>query len=189
MRRNPLIVGLVAAAALLLFAFVIVFPQGGRVQTAERDLAAAEEELSGLQGEVAALEAFAAAGTGAADLAAIQERLPTESDLPELFETLREAARISAVELAGISPGIPNIASSGAASIIPLGLAVEGAYFDLASFLWQLEHLDRLARVNSVSITPQSDGGRLSMQISAEVYTTDTNAGPGTDPAPGEELG
>lgn len=189
MRRNPLIVGLVAAAALLLFALVIVLPQGGRVQTAERDLVTAEEELASLQGEVAALEAFEASGAGPASLAAIQEQLPTESDLPELFETLREAARLSEVELAGISPGIPNVATSGAASVIPLGITVEGTYFALASFLWELEHLDRLARVNGVSITPQSGGGQLSMQLSAEVYTTDTTAGPGTDPAPGEELG
>jgi Tfp pilus assembly protein PilO len=188
-RRNPLVVGLIAATALLLFAFVIVFPQGGRVEQAERDLVAAEEELSGLQDEVSALEAFAASGAGPASLAAIQEQLPTQSDLPELFETLREAARVAEVELAGISPGVPVVAPSGSASIIPLGITVEGSYFSLASFLFELEHLDRLARVNGVSITPQSDGGRLSMQLSAEVYTTDTNAGPGTDPAPGEDLG
>lgn len=189
MTRNPLVVGVIAAVALLVLSVAIVLPQGGRVERAEGELAAAQVELSGLQDEVSALEAFAASGVGAASLAEIQEELPTESNLPELFETLREAARVSGVELSGISPGLPAVAPSGAASVIPLGITVEGTYFTLASFLWELEHLDRLARVNGMSITPQSDGGRLSMQLSAEVYTTDTNAGPGTDPAPGAELG
>lgn len=189
MRRNPILVGVVAALALVAIAVIIVLPQGGKVTRAEEDLVVAEGELAGLQDEVAALEAFAASGAGPASLAAIQAQLPTGSDLPELFETLREAARVAEVELAGISPGFPVVAASGSASIIPLGITVEGSYFALASFLFQLEHLDRLARVNGVSITPQSDGGRLTMVVTAEVYTTDTNAGPGTDPAPGEDLG
>lgn len=189
MTRNPLVVGLGAAVALLLFALVIVFPQGGRVERAQGELVVAQEELSGLQDEIAALEAFEASGEGPVSLAEIQEQLPTESDLPELFETLREAARVSEVELSGISPGLPIVAVSGGASVIPLGITVEGTYFALASFLFQLEHLDRLARVNGVSISPQADGGRLALQVNAEVYTTDTNAGPGTDPSPGEDLG
>jgi Tfp pilus assembly protein PilO len=188
-RRNPLILGIVVALGLLLFTLFVVAPRGAEVESVRGEIATAQQELAALQADVAALRAAQEAGTATADLAAIREALPPTPDLPELLAALEALAARSNVGISSIAPGAPSASAAGSASVIPLSLTVSGDYFALARFLFDLETQPRLTRVTSVSISGGGDTGALAMQISAEVYTTDLNAGPGSDPAPGPEVG
>ena len=67
-------------------------------------------------------------------------------------------------------------------------MTAEGAYFDLARFVFELEHLDRLSRVSGISVSPTGQKG-LTLSVTAEVYTTDQSTGPGSVPDPGVEVG
>lgn len=188
MNRNPLIAGLVTAVLLLLTAFLLVFPQGGRVSRAELDLSQAETRLLEMQADLAALKRFAESGDRLTRVNKVRAQIPSDSALPALFATLRGAAREANVQLVSINPGLPSASLLGGASAIPVGITVQGNYFELGAFLFELETLDRLARVNGISIGQGSGEGQLSLQVAFEVYTTDPMAGPGTDPAPGEDV-
>ena len=189
MRRNPLVLGIAVVLGLLLFFLFVVAPRGTEVQTVRDELDAAQQELASLQADVAALEAAQNSGTATADLDEIRAALPTTPELPNLFAALQAAATAANVGLSSIAPGVPSASAAGSASVIPLSLTVSGEYFALARFLHELETLPRITRVSAISISGGGETGALSMQVSAEVYTTDLNAGPGSDPAPGPEVG
>ncbi|MFM8999041.1 MAG: type 4a pilus biogenesis protein PilO [Actinomycetota bacterium] len=189
MRRNPLIVGFAILAGLGLFLLLVVIPRGNEVASVRTEIDAAQQELAALEADVAALEAAKEAGTAAADLAAIRAALPPTPELPELLAALQAAATEANVSLSSIAPGAPSPSAAGSASVIPLSITVSGDYFALARFLFDLETQPRITRVASVSITGGGESGALAMQVNAEVYTTDLSAGPGSDPAPGAEVG
>lgn len=192
MRRSPLLTGVASFVILLLLAVIFVLPQGSRVAEREADLAAAEAELLRLEADADELERFAASGEAQAAFAEIRGRIPTEADLQGLFSLLRRAADEAGVTLTGASPGIPIASTEAAASVIPVTLTAQGTYFALGDFLLKLETLDRLVRVSAISLNPQGGdgaGGQLILQATAEIFTTDLSAGPGSDPAPGGELG
>lgn len=189
MMRNPLVTGIAIALGLLLFAIVVVLPRSAEVDAVGAEISTAKDDLASIQADIAVLNEAKEEGSAAADLRAIRMALPPTPELPELLRALRDAASESNVGLSSISPGNPASSSAGSASVIPLSITVSGDYFSLARFLFRLETQARLTRVTAVSASGDGTGGALSMQITAEVYTTDLSAGPGSDPAPGAEVG
>jgi len=118
--------------------------------------------------------------------------VPPTADLPALIRLLTAAADGSAVDFFTVAPGNPQLDPTGAFSTIQTAISVTGGYFALDQFLFRLETLPRAAKVTSVSITPGgaalpgSTVNSLSMQLGVEFYTTDTSAGPGSQPGPSE---
>lgn len=181
-------VGLAVLLGLGLFTLFVVLPRGAEVGAIRDELLGAQGDLAALQGEVAALRAAAEDGTASVDLEAVRRRIPPTPDLPGLIAALEAAATDAGVTLSGIIPGVPAASAVGSASSIPLSLTVSGPYFALARFLHDLEAQERLTKVSAISISGGAEGP-LSLQVTAEVYTTDLSAGPGSDPAPGQEVG
>lgn len=188
MRRNPIVVGLAIILGLGLFMLFVVLPRGAEATSIKEQIASEQDRLAAAQADVAALKAAQQQGTAAEDLAGIRKAIPSTPDLPNLLAALEAAAADAGVGLGGVSPGIPTASAAGSASVIPLSISVSGDYFALARFIFDLENQERLAKINSISISGGADGP-LAMQVAAEVYTTDLSAGPGSDPAPGPEVG
>lgn len=185
--RSPIVVGLVVALGLALFAFIVVLPRGGALEQRRARLAEVQAELTSLEADVAELQALEAQGIATDGLEEARTSIPSTAQLSEFFGSLREAAATSEVALVSIGPGTATLAPAGSLSSIPVSISVEGEYFALARFLFELEHLERLVRISGVSVA--SGAGVLSMQVSAEIYTTDGSVGPGSDPGPGTEIG
>lgn len=191
MRRTQIVTAAASLAILVILAVAVVLPQGARVQEREAEVSAAEADLTALEAEVEELERFAASGEAQLASEEIAAKIPTEADLPGLLGLLRAAAADAGVVITALTPGNPSPSLNAPASVIPVSITATGGYFELARFIFQLETLERLSKVTSVSLTSSGDvgGGQLTLQASAQVFTTDTNAGPGSDPAPGEALG
>lgn len=187
MRRNPVLAAVVVALGLLLFASVIVFPRGREVGEVESKLSAADAELTELKTQLAILQSTPPTDV-AAEVASVRQQIPSSAAIPDLLRSLRGAAEVAKVSLGGVtlSPGGP--AANSSVFALPLAITVSGGYFELARFLFELEHLDRLIRVSNISVSGGGDGG-LSLSVTAEAYTTDGSVGPGADPAPGPEVG
>lgn len=189
MRRNPLAVAALVVLGLLAFTFFVVRPKGDEARAMRQEIETAETELTALRADVAALAAAADNGAATQDLAAIRRTIPSQPDLPVLLRGFREIAASSGVTMSSVSPGVPIASPTGSASVIALTITVSGSYFDLARFIHELETQERLTKVTAFSISGSETGSDLVMQLSAEVYTTDLSTGPGSDPAPGAEVG
>lgn len=187
MRRNPLLAGGVVALALVLFAFFFVLPRGAEVRSVEAEVTAAETELGRLTIALAEIEQIDPAAIEV-ELATYREQIPSTTDLPGLIEALVAIARDSGVELSSISFSGVGQSSAGGVASMPVSLAGAGTYFNVARFLFSLDHMGRLTKTDSISLSP-GDGNSLAFSVATQVYTTDLSAGPGSAPEPGPEVG
>lgn len=187
MTRRPVVAALVVVAGLTVLTLSVVLPRGREVQRLRDEVVSAETAVLALAVDLAELRTVADTGALVTRLEALRAQMPTTSALPELLDVVQAAAEVAGVSLKAVAPGPPMASDPPGASVIPLALTVEGSYFALARFLFELENLERLTKVLGVSIA--GTGQSLTMQVAAEVYTTDTSVGPGSDPAPGEEAG
>lgn len=187
MRKNPLVVGAVILLVLAAATFILVLPQGGRVEAAQAELDAAEADLTTLQGELAQLQTFAQSGELDRQLEVARAQIPATADLEGLIVDIEEAAARSGVTLSTIAPSNPVPNETGTLATLTLSISAAGEYFRLAEFLFSLENMDRLMRVTSITMSGGEAG--TSLQISATVFSTDLSAGPGSDPSAGPEIG
>jgi Tfp pilus assembly protein PilO len=190
-RRAPIIAAAAFALVAVVAVFLLVLPKMREVGKTEDQVSAAQDHESALRAQLASLkEAEANAPQVKAELAKLASEVPPTADLPALIRLLSAAADGSAVDFLTVSPGVPQLDPTGTFSTMQTAISVTGGYFALDQFLFRLETLPRAAKVISVSISPGgaaptgSTVNSLSMQLGVEFYTTDTSAGPGSEPGP-----
>lgn len=193
-RRAPIIAGVAFGVVAILAVVFLVLPKMREVSSTREQLTEAETLQSGLRAQLASLrEAEAQAPEVRRQIAQLANQVPPTADLPALLRLLTQAADGSAVDFLTVSPGNPTADASGQFSTIPTSISVTGGYFALDEFLFRLETLPRAAKVLSISVSPggatpitATGAVNLSMQLSVQFYTTDTSAGPGSQPGPSE---
>lgn len=187
MRRNPLLAGGVVVLALALFAVFLVLPRGAEVRSVEAQVTTAETELGRLSAVLAEIQRIDPVALEA-ELAVYRQQIPSTTDLPGLIESLVATAKAAGVELSSISFSGVGQSSAGGVASMPVSLAGTGTYFDIARFLFSLDHMGRLTKTDSISLSPQ-EGNTLVFSVATQVFTTDLSAGPGSGPEPGPEVG
>ena len=193
-RRAPIIAGAIALVVAILAVFILVLPKMNDVSEAQDQLHAAEDRETTLEAQLRSLEdAQQEAPQTEQEIQAIDAAVPPTVDLPELFTLLQAAADQSAVDFFSFTPGTPVANTTSSYSTIASQITVIGGYFAIDEFLFQLETLQRAAKVTTLAITPGGAGAEitttsaaLQLQITVEFYTTDTSAGPGSIPGPSE---
>lgn len=190
MTRNPLVSALVAGLAVLAFWLFVLGPRGAEIDRLNDEVATAQADVDSLNQRLVTLQGVDP-GSLQAELAAFRKKIPSTPDESGIIQTLLDAAESASVDgrvaIDGIQFGSPGSIGAAPVSLISLTFTAKGSYFDLARFLFELENLDRLAYVRTISVSP-GEGG-LALSLAVDVYTTDTSAGPGSDPAPGPEVG
>jgi Tfp pilus assembly protein PilO len=193
-RRAPIIAGVVFVVLAILAVFFLVLPKRSQVSDTQDQLDQARAQQTTLEATLRSLqEAQAEAPQTKKELKAIEQQIPSTADLPGMVRLLSGAADQAAVDFLTVSPGTPSLDASGSFSAIQTSVSVTGTYFSLEEFLYRLETLPRAAKVTNVTVSP---GGTtttgttttgpqtLSMQLTVNFYTTDTSAGPGSEPGP-----
>jgi Tfp pilus assembly protein PilO len=193
-RRAPLIAGLAVGAISILAILFLVMPKMGEAGEAQTELEEAQDQEIQLEVQLRALqEAQAAAPETERQIQLLEDQVPPTADLPALIRLLQSAADRAAVDFFAFTPGTPAADPSGQFSTILSSVTVSGGYFSIDEFLFLLETLPRAAKSVSISLAPggsePTTGGTtpLTLVATVEFYTTDTSAGPGSDPGPSDE--
>ncbi len=147
------------------------------------------ENTNVIEGETAAAEQQGAALTGERNrLLRIQENelhyidavgeleasIPTSPNQSELINAFEALATESAVDWEGASFGQPTASAEAAYNEISLNVQVSGQYFELLGYLYSMQDLDRLVRIDSATFAPSVDENivDLAVTISATAFTT-----------------
>jgi Tfp pilus assembly protein PilO len=181
-KRLPIFVGIgVLVLAVLVFMFVYS-PKKQAVGKVKADLATAQAKQSELEVRLAQLQAIKqGAQETKSQLDKISTEIPPTADIPGLIRLLRLAADKVPVGLTVQTNGTPSVSGTGTYSTIGVQLTVDGNFYQIENFLSELETLPRLMKVTSVNVSA-STWPVLALQVSAEVYTSDISAGPGSTP-------
>jgi Tfp pilus assembly protein PilO len=194
-RRGPLVAGAICLALVILLIFFLVLPKMSQVSSARDDLAAAEAQTSTLESQLAGLEqAELNAPEYKATIEEVEQQIPPTLDQSGYLLLIKNAAARSSVSLTTLTPAAPTLDPLTGLSAAPLAISAAGTYFSLTEFLYSLETLPRVAKVLNVVLAPSSGDstdasvttttGLLSMQANVVLYTSDINAGPGSEPGP-----
>jgi Tfp pilus assembly protein PilO len=192
-KRATLIVAAVAVVLAILMVVFLVLPKMNAVSAANTELETTKAQESTLLSQLAALQqAQDEAEANRKIIQSVEEQIPPTADEPGFLRLLSNAATRAGIKLWQFTPSQPVLNASINLSEIPVTFTVKGNYFALAEFLYNLETLPRVAKVQTVSITdagtdaPDTSSSIPFLQATGAVilYTSDTSAGPGSVPGP-----
>jgi Tfp pilus assembly protein PilO len=189
-RRAPLFAALAVAGLAIVMILLLVLPKMGQVSTAQDQLDQTRREGQTLESQLAALEdAKAAAPQARQTIAEVHRRIPPVADEPGLILLLQHAAMDAGIDLVSLSPGNPTLDVATNLSTIDVSVSATGTYFDITEFMYQIETLPRAAIVLSMNLAPGEGSGTsgvplLTLTATVQTYTSDTSAGPGSEPGP-----
>jgi len=188
-RRAPLYAGLAVAGVAILMVLLLVLPKMGQVSQAQDQLDQAQSDQQTLESRKSALEdAKTAAPQARKTIAEVHNRIPPTADEPGLILLLQNAAISAGIDLVSLSPGTPALDTTSGLSKIAVSVSATGSYFDVTDFMYQIETLPRAAIVTNLSLAPgqtsQTGAPLLTLTASIQTYTSDTSAGPGSEPGP-----
>jgi Tfp pilus assembly protein PilO len=139
----------------------------------QRDAARLEQStLESRRSELAALAARE--GDFLLGLSEVQASIPANPDGAALIEDINRLAEETGIDLLSFSPGLPSAGTIEGLVEIQMTLTFEAPYFKVLSFLFALEDLERLVRVDQISITSalQEDGTNLlSTSLTATAFS------------------
>lgn len=139
----------------------------------ERDAALLEQStLEARRNELQALEARE--GDFLLGISEVQASIPATPDGAALIEDINRIAEESDVELLTFSPALPVPSTIPGLVETQIQMTFEAPYFKVLSFLFALEDLQRLIRVDQIAITSQvqEDGTNvLSTSITASAFS------------------
>jgi Tfp pilus assembly protein PilO len=185
-RRGVVVAAAGAGILALLVVFFLVLPKMRAVTEAEQELQDTLVEQQTLSIQLNALEqARDEAPENEATIREVDGKVPPTADLPGLILFLRNAAAISGVQVVSLTPANPAPAETASFSSISVSASGEGSYFALVKYLHEIETLPRAATVESVTLNPV-EGSTLSFAATLTLYTSDVDAGPGSEPGPTE---
>jgi len=185
-RRGVAVAAAGAGILALLVVFFLVLPKMRAVTEAEQDLEDTQAQQQTLSTQLNALEqARDEAPENEATIREVDGKVPPTADLPGVILFLRNAAAVSGVQVVSLTPATPVPAETASFSSISVSASGEGSYFSLVKYLHEIETLPRAATVESVTLSP-TEGSSLSFAATLTLYTSDVDAGPGSEPGPTE---
>lgn len=153
--RAPLIAGAIGLVLVILVTVLLVLPMNSKVSAANEQLVTAQSEEASLQAQLVALEELKKnAPEYQRQLAANTLLIPNKPDLPGLIRLLKLAADRAGVDFTVLSTGTPAASTEGTYYSITVGLSVSGTFYQLAQYLWELEHLPRALKVTTTTLSP-----------------------------------
>jgi Tfp pilus assembly protein PilO len=173
---------------LLLAVFFLVLPKMNEVSSANDQLDQAVSQEGTLRSQLAALQqAQQDAPQARETIRQVDQAIPPTVDQQGLILLLQNAADQAGVDLFTITPGGLIFDAATGLTSIDNTMTINGSYFAVTEFMFNIETLPRAAKVTSLTVSPSGDsvtGGGLTATGSVTVYTTDQSAGPGSSPGP-----
>jgi len=191
MRDQLVLTGIALVVVLALVVGFLVAPQLGKMAGLDGDIEAARKDvgvqLSLLNQREAMKDQAAQTDAKALKLGSL---VPDRPDLPSLIIELQDIAFAAGVKLAAITPDDLTPSDTGAYTVIPLDMAVQGTWTDTVDFLQRIPRLTRGIRIvefNSIMLDTQDDNEDFppySQQtlIKLEAYSVPSTPTSGTTP-------
>jgi type IV pilus assembly protein PilO len=172
--------------------FFVVHPQAGKVSNLKKEAQNVQEKIDAYHQQVAA--ARSAPKIEVADVYRLAKAMPTKTDMPDLVLELSQLARDTGISFDSISP--QPVAAVGSYSVMPITVAFEGNFYNLADFLYRLRslvtvhggRLDATGRLFSVDTLAFNESElkfpqiQASLVIDAFVYSSAPAAAPAVTP-------
>ena len=178
-RRLQMIAGAAALVIVVAWYFLLWGPESKSLKSAHKAHAAAEQQVSQLNGQVSTLNGLLQQiPADNAKFAQLQANLPDNPQLDQALNELHQAAIQTGVTLSQLAPSTPpgaaasggqsSSAQAGSTPSITLGMTAVGNFNQVLAFLSALDGMPRTVVVDKVSLSGGNNSS--SANISARIF-------------------
>ena len=177
MKRTGLILGVLAVLLVTaLWWFFVISPTNTKIADSQDQLQSAEDNEVLLLTQLSRLKKIQENElTYRSAIGALDAAIPPTPQMPALIDSLTELANDSSVEWASGTYGNPVEVEGKDYFEIPVNLIVQGQFFEVLGYLYGIADLERIVRIDAVSLTPTIDDDGFTVEdvsISAVTFTT-----------------
>lgn len=175
--RRGVTIGVVAAILLAVaWWFFLISPREDKIDQAHQQLQSALEEETLLRTRIRALEDIRDAEVEyLAAMGRLDTLIPDRPLLEEFIEQVNGLSDDNGVLLGSLSPSVPAPSSEGSSlREIAVNAEVEGQFFDVIGFLFDLTDLERLVRIDGIAVssaTTETGDTILSVSLQLRLFT------------------
>jgi len=175
MRRWVLLALLLAVLLAAGWWFFLISPRNARIAEERDNLQAAQQQEVTLRTQIARLQEIRDSEVEyLAGIGKMEALIPEQPLLDEFIDELFALTEATGVELSQLSPAVPVVVIGSELREIGVEAVVEGEFFEVLGFLFGLNDMERLVRVDSVNlISSQDEHGTtvLSAGLSMRLFT------------------
>lgn len=167
--RRWVILGLVLAVLLAAAWWTfLISPRNARIAQAEDDLAAALSQEMALRSQVVQLQDIRASEVEyLAAIGQLETLIPEVPLLDEFIDDIYALCGTTGVELLNMAPAIPAPMVDSSLRQFTVAVTIDGEFFEVLGFLFGVMDMDRLVRVDSISVSSgQDETGATSLSVS-----------------------
>ncbi|HKZ29157.1 MAG TPA: type 4a pilus biogenesis protein PilO [Acidimicrobiia bacterium] len=177
MRRSGLILGVLGMLLVTaLWWFFVISPTNAKISDVRDELQSAEDNEVLLRTQLSRLKKIQENElTYRSAIGALEAAIPPTPQMPALIDTLAELAEASGVQWDSGTYGNPGEVEGEDYFEIPLSLTVQGQFFEVLGYLYGIADLERIVRIDAVSLSPTQDDNGFTIEtvsISAVTFTT-----------------
>jgi type IV pilus assembly protein PilO len=188
-RRTSLVFGILGFVLVTaLWWFFVISPTNTKIADAQDALESERDRQVLLQTQLMRLKKIQENElTYRSAIGALEAAIPPTPQMPALIDVLAELAVDSGVQWESGTYGNPVEVEGEDYFAIPLNLSVQGQFFEVLGYLYGIADLERIVRIDAVSLTPQEDDDGFTVEnvsISAVTFTTGDVVLPAPEPVP-----
>ncbi|MDH3730562.1 MAG: type 4a pilus biogenesis protein PilO [Acidimicrobiia bacterium] len=194
MKRSTLllaILGLILATAVWFVFFIS--PKRSKISDIDDEISATQSTADGLRGEIGRLKDIRDSElTYRRAIAEVESSIPATPELASFIEEVNLLAINTDVTVNSLTPSPPVTLVDGQL-FQPLTITIDaqGQFFELLGFLYGLQDLERLVKIDNISlatVVDESGNQEMSLNLSGSIFTlaTDLPAPSIEPPAPAE---
>ena len=184
MKRTGLIIGVLGVVLVTaLWWFFVISPMNTKTADTQDQLQSAEDNEVLLRTQLARLKKIQENElTYRSAIGALDAAIPPTPQMPALIDALTVLANDSGVEWQSGTYGNPVEVEDEDYFEIPVNLTVQGQFFEVLGYLYGIADLERIVRIDAVSLSPTQDDEGFTLEdvsISAVTFTTGNVVLPG----------
>jgi Tfp pilus assembly protein PilO len=138
--------------------FLLIAPRNARIAEEQDNLQAAQQQEVTLRTQIARLQEIRDSEVEyLAGIGKMGALIPEEPLLDEFIDELFALTEATGVELSEMSPAVPVVVIGSELRQIEVEAIVRGEFFEVLGFLFGLNDLERLVRVDAISLASSQD--------------------------------
>jgi Tfp pilus assembly protein PilO len=175
MRRLGLLVTLVLLLVTGVWWMFLITPKNGEIDDLRRELNAAVDSEQRLRVRINELEAIRQSEVEyLAAIGKLDSLIPERPLLEDFIEQIFTLTNDTGVELQTLAPSVPTPLEESELREVAVSAQIEGAFFEVLGFLFGLNDMERLVRVDAVAVSTSTDevaGTILSASVDMTLFT------------------
>lgn len=152
--RKGLLALLIAFLLAVGWWFFFISPRNADIADADEQLAASQAQEQRLRVQIAQLEEIQADELLYLDaLSELEALIPDRALLDEFIEQVDALAENTGIDLRSLAPSVPVQSADSELRVVNVSAQIEGEFFDVLGFLFGLNDMERLVRVDGVALS------------------------------------